>query len=99
MLHRSKLLALILISYFGFTGCAITTMYGKKPMPVQGENDAYRFTIYYNMYTSKKDIEKRSHEAAEKLLAENDCKDYTLKEIPNNTFGAQDVDFIAYLNC
>jgi hypothetical protein len=99
MLYRSKLLVFIIVSTITFTGCAITTLYGKKPSPIQGEKDAYRYTIYYNIATSNKDIEKRAHQVAEELVTERGCKGYTLEAIPNKTFGAQDIDFIAYLDC
>lgn len=99
MLNPSKLIILIFVTILSAGGCAITTSYGKDPVPVEGEKDAYRYTIYYNMYTSKTDIKNRAQGIAQKLVAENGCKGYRLKEIPNTTFGAQDIDYIAYLDC
>jgi len=90
---------LVFILFSVLTGCAITTLYGKKPAPVQGEKNAYRYTVYFNIFTSKTDIEKRAHEAAEKLSAEKKCKSYDLEKIPNTTLGAMTVDYIARLHC
>jgi len=97
--NKTAKCVLVLTFFSVLAGCAITTLYGKEAMPVQGEKNAYRYTIYFNMYTSKEDIEKRAHEVAEKLSAEKKCKGYKLEKILNTSFGAADVDYIARLRC
>lgn len=83
----------------GVSACAITTTYGKDPQPVPGERNAYRFTIYYNMYTTQADIQAKAETIARELQTQQRCQGYRLQAIPSETFGAQDIDYIARLQC
>lgn len=69
-----------------FTGCAISTTYGKRPVPVSGSPDTYQITIFKNPYESHAGADRTAEKEIRSLLAETDCNDYEISRIDRAQF-------------
>jgi len=58
----------IFLSIF-MSGCAIVTTYGKDPKKLS--SNTYRFELYYNMYSSDEDIDKKADEIINEIKMKN----------------------------
>lgn len=79
-LSKYSILALC-ISMVLLSGCAMTTTYGKKPIPDAIEKDQYAFTIYYNAYVADYDIEQKAKQEISKFMSETGYKDFEIVNI------------------
>jgi hypothetical protein len=80
------------------TGCSLVTTYGKDPEPIEDEDNAYSFTLYFNMF-SIDDVEEKANDIAKSLQKEHGCKSYELEQLPQGIPGTAHLDFIVRLEC
>ena len=63
------------------TGCAISTTYGKRPLPVSARPDTYQIKIYKNAFETNDGADRTADAEIRKLLAETGFNDYEIVSV------------------
>ena len=82
-----------------FLVAACSAPYTKPPEPVPGQADTYRFSISYDVYSSRKSVNNTALYVAEQLKAEHDCERFELDPVPGGSRDRKETEFVVHLYC
>lgn len=77
-------------------GCAVTTTLGSRPKPVPLHDHMFSFKIYYNMYTTRYDLDKKANELIADFMKKQGYSHYRIANVQDYGVGTKivyDVEF------
>jgi len=95
---RNAVVCTLTLTLVALFSCAATTTFGAKPKPLPLRDNAYSFKIYYNMYTTKYDLDQKANELISNFMNENGFVCHRITNVQDYGIGTKIIYEVEFSN-